>query len=193
MVTLTRMPRPGRPTPASGRIGHRAFLSRTTSLTAWTALACYLAAVVSLTCLKAWFTIGDLWYPENQRTRELRLEPFGIIGDASTTFGAAFDILGNVLLFVPLGVMLTVVTGRLRPAVAVAASLSVGIETTQYVFSLGRTDITDVICNVAGAVMGAAVSALVMRGPVGLRRGWTLGASAVTLGLTAGVAVMAVV
>ncbi|MGO1948586.1 MAG: VanZ family protein [Mycobacteriaceae bacterium] len=115
----------------------------------------YAGVVVALTTLKAYFTIGLLWKPENQRIRELRLIPFGIVTDSSTTFGWVFDILGNIAMFVPVGVLLMILTRRVLWTVGVAAALSLAIEATQYVFSLGRTDVTDLICNTAGAVLGA--------------------------------------
>lgn len=148
MVTLTRMTHPGR---------------RALRRWIWATLVGYTAVVVALTCLKAWFAVGLLWKPENQRVRELRLRPFGILDDASTFFGAAFDILGNVAFFVPLGLMLALVMHRFWWPVVVCAGLSLVIETAQFMFSLGRTDVTDLICNVAGGAAGAAVCVLALR------------------------------
>ena len=39
------------------------------------ALGGYCAVILSLTTLKAFFQIGYLWNPDNQRARELRLMP----------------------------------------------------------------------------------------------------------------------
>ncbi|MEJ6549430.1 VanZ family protein [Corynebacterium sp. USCH3] len=134
----------------------------------------YAAVVVALTTLKSFYTIGLLWKPENQRVRELRLMPFGIVGDSSTTFGWVFDILGNVAFFVPLGMLLMILTGRWRWAVGVAAVFSLGIETTQYIFSLGRTDVTDLICNTVGAAVGAWIACWFSRNPTWSRRWQTV-------------------
>lgn len=125
----------------------------------------YAAVVFALTTLKAFFTIGLLWKPENQRTQQVRLVPFQILRDANSTFGAVFDILGNVALFVPLGVMLMIVIRRWSGVVGLAALLSLSIEVSQYVFSLGRTDVTDLICNVAGAALGAWIASWFARWP----------------------------
>lgn len=155
-TTLTRMPTP----PAPGTVPPTPV--RLPPWT-WAALVGYLAVVVALTCLKSFYTIGTLWKPENQRVRELRLQPFGIIADASNPFNAAFDILGNVAFFLPLGMLLAVIFRKVWPAVVVSAALSLAIEVAQYVFSLGRTDVTDLICNTVGALAGALITALFLQ------------------------------
>ncbi|MCJ7858007.1 VanZ family protein [Corynebacterium kalidii] len=134
----------------------------------------YAAVVVALTTLKAFYTIGLLWKPENQRVRDLRPVPFGIISDSSTTFGWVFDILGNLAFFVPLGMLLMILSGRWRWTVGVAAVFSLGIEVTQYVFSLGRTDVTDLICNTVGAAVGAWIACWFSGNPTRSRQWQTL-------------------
>ncbi|WP_273050968.1 VanZ family protein [Corynebacterium nuruki] len=180
MSTLTGMPAPRVPRTIPGTVGRRRPAPGRTRWT-WTALVGYVGVVVALTCLKSFYSIGLLWKPENQRTRELRLVPFGIIHDSSTTFGAAFDILGNVAFFVPVGLLLMNITRRLWLTVGLAAAASVLIEVTQYIFLLGRSDVTDVLCNTAGALVGAVVSWLFLRGSSTLARRWAAVVTAVTL------------
>jgi positive regulator of sigma E activity len=71
---------------------------------------------------------------------------------------AAGNVLGNVALFVPLGLLGPVrftLLVRLPRLVAAAAALSLGIEATQYLFDLGRAaDVNDVLFNVVGAIAG---------------------------------------
>jgi glycopeptide antibiotics resistance protein len=74
------------------------------------------------------------------------------------------NILGNVLLFVPLGALFTAITRRYGSPVfvVVAASLlSVSIEAIQYAersVPIGRTvDIDDVLWNTLGAYVGFAI------------------------------------
>lgn len=199
MVTLTGTSTPpGRPCPGEsgqvrGAVGPRHTpVGPALARWAWGALAGYLAVVVALTCLKSWFAIGRLWSPENQRVRELRWRPFGIIDDASTTFGAAFDILGNVALFVPLGLLAVTVTRRFLAPVLACAAVSVLIEAAQYVFSLGRTDVTDLICNTVGAVAGAVVAAVVVTAAPGVVRYWTVGCASVGTALVTGFVVLTI-
>jgi glycopeptide antibiotics resistance protein len=180
MSTLTGMPAPRVPRTIPGTVRDRPATPGRTRWT-WTAFIGYLAVVIALTCLKSFYTIGLLWKPENQRTRELRLVPFGIINDSSTTFGAAFDILGNVAFFVPVGLLLMNLTRRVWLTVGLAAAASVLIEVTQYIFLLGHSDVTDVLCNTAGALAGAVVSWVFLRGSSTLARRWAAVVTAVTL------------
>lgn len=139
-----------------------------------TTLVGYAAVIVALTTLKAFYTIGLLWKPENQRVRELRLVPFGIVTDSSTTFGWVFDILGNLAFFVPFGILLMILSGRWWWTVGIAAVFSLGIEVSQYIFSLGRTDVTDLICNTAGAAVGAWIACWFSRNATWSRRWQTV-------------------
>ncbi len=68
------------------------------------------------------------------------------------------DPVGNLFLFVPLGLVLAVTRGASRRRVAlVAAAISGGIEASQLLFGFGSlASIDDVIFNTAGAVAGFA-------------------------------------
>ena len=73
------------------------------------------------------------------------------------------------------------ITRRLWLTVGLAAAASVLIEVTQYIFLLGRSDVSDVLCNTAGALVGAVVSWLFLRGSSTLARRWAAVVTAVTL------------
>ena len=77
----------------------------------------------------------------------------------------AVNVLGNLLLFVPLGVLLPARFPTLRPVWAllpVAAAVSVAVEVTQYAYVPGRAaDVDDVLLNTAGAVAGLLAYRLV--------------------------------
>ncbi len=77
----------------------------------------------------------------------------------------AFDnIVGNFLLFVPLGFLLPLLFQRLRrpwPLIWRAAVISVGIEVTQIVTRARASDIDDVLINTAGAAGGFALFSVV--------------------------------
>lgn len=70
----------------------------------------------------------------------------------------AVNILGNLLLFVPLGVVLPAALPWLRhlvPLALTAAAGSVLVEVVQYALVAGRaSDVNDVLLNTAGAVVG---------------------------------------
>lgn len=93
--------------------------------------------------------------------RSLNLIPFASIShylfDGSSgarrfTFG---NVVGNVLLFVPLGAYLSVLTKTtVARTMVIVASASVTVEIIQGVFALGASDIDDVILNCLGGFLG---------------------------------------
>lgn len=118
------------------------------------ALGGYCAVIVSLTTFKAFFQIGYLWKPENQRARDIRWIPLDDLFSGSW-FKPLFEYGGNFAFFVPLGVLLFVQLRSKRAATLWGFALSVLVETIQYVFALGRTDIDDLFFNTLGAWFGA--------------------------------------
>lgn len=69
------------------------------------------------------------------------------------------EIAYNTLLFVPFGIYLGMLTQwTFRRQVLVIAGLSLGFELAQYVFALGVTDVTDLIDNTLGGVLGIGIA-----------------------------------
>ena len=82
--------------------------------------------------------------------RSLNFVPFS---NASGSSGESVD---NVLVFIPFGLLLSVNFKQmsfLRKLLMVLIA-SIAAETIQYVFAIGATDITDVITNTLGGLMG---------------------------------------
>lgn len=71
------------------------------------------------------------------------------------------DVVGNVAVFVPIGLVLTGVLGGLanRPrlwiAIALGGALSIGIELVQLIIPSRATDVDDVLFNTIGTALGA--------------------------------------
>jgi glycopeptide antibiotics resistance protein len=114
--------------------------------------------------LLAWLVLWRLEIPYVGATaRVVKLVPFV----AAPGFGASQpgEVLANVLIFIPFGLYL----GLLAPrwpwwcAAAVIAGVSVGFEVTQFVLAVGSSDITDVIANTAGGIVGLGLFALARR------------------------------
>ena len=77
---------------------------------------------------------------------------------------AAENVVGNVLLFLPLGFFATIVFGRrLTQVTLAAAALSTCIELTQLALGERWVDIDDVILNTGGAFVGALAGAGALR------------------------------
>ena len=103
--------------------------------------------------------------PTGSRTASVNLDPGAGIAAPWESPTALVNILGNLLLFVPLGVLLPARFRALRPVwtlVPAAAAVSVLIELVQYAYVPGRaTDIDDVLVNTAGAFAGLLAYRLV--------------------------------
>lgn len=76
-----------------------------------------------------------------------------------------YNFIGNILLFIPFGFLIRYKTSIFKtPAiVALAFLFSCSIETTQYVFLCGVTDIDDVLLNTLGAYIGCLIAKRVSR------------------------------
>uniref|UniRef100_UPI0025C2B403 VanZ family protein n=1 Tax=Herbiconiux sp. TaxID=1871186 RepID=UPI0025C2B403 len=78
--------------------------------------------------------------------------------------GSAVDAVLNVFVFVPLGLLAAAAGIRFRALLPGALAVTLSIEIAQYVMDVGRTaDVNDLITNTAGACLGWAVAALVLR------------------------------
>lgn len=109
--------------------------------------------------------IADITLLHFQGEPGVNLAPFRAIAHDVKEGGRNFvvNILGNLVVFLPLGFAIPVLGGRATRAwhVAVAgALLSAGVELAQY--GLGRrvADIDDVFMNTTGSVVGYAISRL---------------------------------
>jgi glycopeptide antibiotics resistance protein len=75
------------------------------------------------------------------------------------------EIAYNILLFVPLGIyicMMRVDWPPLKKVIAIIG-LTVAFEVVQFVFALGRSDITDILDNTLGGIIGIGIYALLLR------------------------------
>lgn len=70
---------------------------------------------------------------------------------------AAMNLLGNIILFIPLGIFLPKLQNRLQrlwKVLLAAAGIILLVETVQVMTLLGRCDIDDLILNLLGAAIG---------------------------------------
>ena len=82
--------------------------------------------------------------------REIKLVPFA--PGEGYGFNDPYELLANLLLFVPLGIYLGVLGVKGRVPIIVGTSLT--LEVAQYVLATGSSDITDVLVNTAGGLVG---------------------------------------
>ena len=115
--------------------------------------------LVWIILFKLQFSISDL-----DKVRSINFIPFHY----DTEIGAAFhltEVLENFLIFVPMGIYLQMLLPRTKLYVKfmLIAGTSFLLETMQYILAVGRSDITDVLTNTAGGLLGLAVYSMAAR------------------------------
>jgi glycopeptide antibiotics resistance protein len=110
-------------------------------------LAVYTAVLLWLILFKFSVHIAAVLHYDQ---RSINLVPFS---DAS---GSSGEMIDNVLVFIPFGVLLGVNYKRLDLGrkVLVVLAFSLTVEVLQYIFAIGASDITDVITNTFGGLVG---------------------------------------
>lgn len=101
----------------------------------------------------------ELFSTDREMLRSVNLIPFKEIWNSSVS--DSFNrksILGNIALFVPLGIYLPMLFNKKKASITknivFIALVSLSFELFQYVFSTGVTDINDVILNTFGGFLG---------------------------------------
>ncbi len=94
--------------------------------------------------------------------RELNLIPFKFAIESGSA-SQIFDIIANILVFIPFGLYLKILGMKAKWIVSGAAALSFCFELTQLIFKIGVTDITDLFTNTFGALIGVLACLLLFR------------------------------
>ena len=96
----------------------------------------------------------------------INLIPFFYITDYEVKREALINIIGNVSLFIPTGIILPILYKRLNSfwkVLLTGAGIALCIEVIQLLLPNSVTDIDDLILNTAGVIIGYAVFSLVRR------------------------------
>lgn len=121
--------------------------------------AVYLLALTWLILFKLQFSI-----PVIKEGRVINLIPLLGSFDGSGVLRFS-EIRVNILAFIPLGIYLCMLEDRwpfVKKVLAIAA-FALAFEITQFIFAIGRADITDVISNTLGGMIGIGVYALLSK------------------------------
>jgi len=115
-------------------------------------LALYIMTLIWIVLFKLTFNISKII---NYRHRSLNLIPFAAPSRVHGRINYE-EIILNCLFFIPLGLLLNVNFKKagFLPKLAFIVIFSVSAELIQYIFAIGATDITDVITNTAGGIIG---------------------------------------
>jgi glycopeptide antibiotics resistance protein len=115
--------------------------------------------------LLAWVVLWKLEVPwvGSGADRHLKLLPFVAAEGAGAS--NPVEVALNVVLFVPVGLYLGLLAPSWRwwRATGVVAAASLVLEVTQYVLAVGRADVSDVIANTTGGLVGVGLVALARR------------------------------
>ena len=75
----------------------------------------------------------------------------------------AYLFVGNLIWFLPAGILVRLRGGRLWQAALWGFLLSLAVETAQFILGTGVSELDDLILNTCGAVLGFCLTALVLR------------------------------
>lgn len=119
----------------------------------------YLILLVWIILFKLQFSIHDL-----DMVRSVNFIPFYYDKEIGTEFHLK-EVFKNLLIFVPMGIYLQMLLpkGRFHGKLAVIAGTSLLLETAQYVLAIGRSDITDLLTNTTGGLLGLALYCIIAR------------------------------
>ncbi len=113
----------------------------------------YLLILSWIILFKLQFTFSDL-----DHIRKINLIPFG--GSVIVNGRIDFDeIINNAVVFIPVGVYfnLLFLNKSILKAIGSVFGISLAFETIQFLLAIGASDITDLLCNTLGGLIGMAV------------------------------------
>lgn len=149
----------------------------------------YMVLLVWIIVFKLQFSISEL-----DTVRSINLIPFYYDNEIGVRFHLT-EVLENVAIFAPLGIYLCMLKHEPKFTIKLMFLLgtSLTLEILQYVFSIGRSDITDLITNTCGGLLGIAIYSILVklfRSRTRTNKFITIIASIVTVFVTGGLAVL---
>lgn len=109
-------------------------------------LGIYFLLLVWIILFKLSFSFSDL-----ETLRSINLIPFYYSNQTSFHLSEVMD---NVLIFIPLGILLKMLNIENKKIIFLGFILSFTLETMQFILSIGASDITDIITNTIGTIVG---------------------------------------
>lgn len=97
---------------------------------------------------------------ELDKIRKINLIPFYYDEEVSSHFS---EVLLNLLAFISLGIYLRMLKIDTKKSILFGLFFSLGLEVTQYILSIGATDITDLMTNTFGVFIGVIIYNIVIK------------------------------
>lgn len=128
----------------------------------WVFFIIYIIFLLRITFFKQ-VALNNLFSAIGASERTISIIPFKSVYDmviSNTSIGRIIEnVLGNIVLFIPFGILFPIISNKKRKGVLCAAVIfSLSIEIMQFLFALGSTDVDDLIFNVLGAYVGYFLS-----------------------------------
>ena len=119
----------------------------------------YLVLLIWIILFKLQFSISDL-----DTLRSVNLIPFYYDNEIGAGFHIK-EVLENLLIFVPMGIYLQMLLyeSKFHVKLIIIAGTSFLLEAAQYALAIGRSDITDLLTNTAGGLLGIALYGIAAR------------------------------
>ncbi|EGT3615145.1 VanZ family protein [Clostridium perfringens] len=98
----------------------------------------------------------ELFSSHREFHRSINLIPFN---DIINGYYNQLDIVGNIILFIPLGIYISMFlnNSKVYKNIGVIVLISLAFEVSQYIFAIGASDITDIITNTIGGIIGVGI------------------------------------
>lgn len=104
------------------------------------------------------------------------VSPFELFGDRTLSrtvnfipyvdiFNKDYSVLGSIILFIPLGIFLCIYSkdAKIWPKVLAMALLSLALESLQFICCLGIADITNILNNTIGGLVGIGIYVVLIK------------------------------
>jgi len=120
--------------------------------------AIYFLAVVWIILFKMGFSLHSIG-----SHRSINLIPFGAMAQRNG-FDDFNEVINNIIIFMPFGIYLCMLKQEWSfiKKVAPLFLTSLALEIFQYIFAIGATDITDLLANILGGIIGIGIFTIFM-------------------------------
>lgn len=149
----------------------------------------YMILLVWIIVFKLQFSISEL-----DTCRSINLIPFYYDNEVGVRFHMT-EVVENIAIFAPLGIYLCMLKHEPRFFIKLMfiLGISLALEVLQYIFAIGRSDITDLLTNTFGGILGIVIYIVLVklfRSRKRVNKVITIIASITTVLVTGGLAVL---
>ena len=106
--------------------------------------------------LLIWIILFKLSFSTNELTNLVKVNPINLIPFRyyNGARNHLKEIIQNVIIFIPLGIYLKMLNKNNKQVILYGLIFSLVLEISQFIFKLGACDITDIITNTSGTILG---------------------------------------